>query len=50
LVEPGITALIDTQAELVLKGILTLSGSLLTIIHSDYQPSNASSGDEAIAR
>lgn len=50
LVEPGITALIDAQAELVLKGILTLSGSLLTIIHGDYQPSNVIfRGDEAIA-
>jgi homoserine kinase type II len=50
LVEPGITTLIEAQAELVLNGIQSLSGSLLTIIHGDYQPSNVIfRGDEAIA-
>jgi Ser/Thr protein kinase RdoA (MazF antagonist) len=34
----------------VLEGIQTLSGSLLTIIHGDFQPSNVIfQGDEAIA-
>jgi homoserine kinase type II len=50
LIEPGITLLIESQAELVLEGIQTLSGSLLTIIHGDFQPSNVIfRGDEAIA-
>jgi Ser/Thr protein kinase RdoA (MazF antagonist) len=50
LVEPGITSIIDAQAELVLNGIQSLSGSLLTIIHGDFQPSNVIfRGDDAVA-
>lgn len=50
LVKPGILSLIDAQAEMVLKGIQPLSGSLLTIIHGDFQPSNVIfRGDEAVA-
>jgi Ser/Thr protein kinase RdoA (MazF antagonist) len=50
LVEPGIMGLIDAQAEVVLDGIQPLSGSLLTIIHGDFQPSNVIfRGDDAVA-
>jgi Ser/Thr protein kinase RdoA (MazF antagonist) len=50
LVEPGIMGLIDAQAEVVLSGIQPLSGSLLTIIHGDFQPSNVIfRGDDAVA-
>ncbi len=50
LIEPGITGLIDAHAEVVLSGIQSLSGSLLTIIHGDFQPSNVLfRGDDAVA-
>lgn len=50
LIEPGITGLLDAQADVVLSGIQSLSGSLLTIIHGDFQPSNVLfRGDDAVA-
>jgi Ser/Thr protein kinase RdoA (MazF antagonist) len=50
LIKPGITGLIDAQVEVVLSGIQPLSGSLLTIIHGDFQPSNVIfRGDDAVA-
>ncbi len=48
--EPGVIALIESQEEILINGILPLSGSLLTIVHGDYQPSNVIfRGDEAVA-
>lgn len=40
LLQPGIMGFIESQAEIVINGIQPLSGSLLTIIHGDFQPSN----------
>lgn len=40
LLQPGIMGFIEAQAEIVLNGIQPLSGSLITIIHGDFQPSN----------
>ncbi len=50
MLEPGIIGFIEGQEEAVINGIQPLSGSLLTVIHGDYQPSNVIfKGNEAIA-